>query len=233
MDYIFEGLRKALGLIIGMDRGFLLICWTSVWVSVASVALAGILALPAAFFIAMNEFRGKKVLTILLSTLMAFPTVVVGLLVYSFLCRRGLLGRLELLYTPYAMIIGQCILASPIICSLTVTSLTGADERIGKTAVTLGATGLQSIMMLASELRMTILAAMIAGFGRVFSEVGVSMMLGGNIKNYTRNITTAIAFETTKGEFSLGLALGMVLLAVAFIINLFFKSIVGRSHGAV
>ncbi len=162
----------------------------------------------------------------ILNTLMSLPTVVVGLLAYSFLCRRGLLGNFELLYTPLAMIIGQLILACPIIISLVISALGGADGIIERTAITLGATKFQRLLVLAMEMRMAISAAIIAGFGRIFSEVGVSMMLGGNIKNYTRNITTAIAFETSKGEFSLGLALGIVLLACAFLINLVFQMLI-------
>ncbi|MBU3955760.1 ABC transporter permease, partial [bacterium] len=158
-------------------------------------------------------------------TLMALPTVIVGLLVYSFVCRQGLLGSFELLYTPYAMIIGQVVLASPIITALTLAALENADDRIRKTAVTLGAGEFRSLLALASEMRGMIAAAVIAGFGRIFAEVGVSMMLGGNIRNYTRNITTAIAFETSRGEFSLAFALGIILLAIAFTVNIVLQVI--------
>ncbi|NQU73636.1 MAG: ABC transporter permease [Candidatus Omnitrophica bacterium] len=223
MDYIFNSLKEAFILITSFDSDFMRICWTSIWVSLTSVTLAAIFSIPAAFLIAMNEFKGKKVLVIILNTLMSLPTVVVGLLVYSFLCRRGLLGDFGLLYTPYAIIIGQFILASPIITALVISTLKNSDARIIKTIRTLGATGPRSILTLVSELRLGVFAAIMAGFGRVFAEIGVSMMLGGGIKNYTRNITTAIAFETGKGEFSLALALGGVLLACAFTINALFQ----------
>ena len=223
MEYIFDSLKKAFLLIGSLDRELLRISWTSLWVTATSVTLATLFSLPAAFIIAKTRFKGKGALLTVLNTLMALPTVVVGLLVYSFLCRRGLLGNLSLLYTPYAMIIGQFILASPIITALTISALEGADERIEATAITLGATKIQSLMSLSGEVRTAISAAVIAGFGRIFAEVGVSMMLGGNIRNYTRNITTAIAFETARGEFSLALALGIVLLLFAFTINLLFQ----------
>lgn len=233
MEYIFESLAQAFNLLFSLDRGVIRIIWTSVWVSGTSVILATLFSLPVAFIIAASQFRGKKPLVTILNTLMALPTVVVGLLVYSFLCRRGPFGNLDLLYTPYAMIIGQFILASPIITALTISAVTGADKRIQKTALTLGATKFQSLFVLASEIRIEVLAAVITGFGRIFAEVGVSMMLGGNIKNYTRNITTAIAFETAKGEFSLGLALGIVLLLCAFLINIVFQLIIRTRDEAV
>ncbi|MBU0549294.1 MAG: ABC transporter permease, partial [Candidatus Omnitrophica bacterium] len=141
--------------------------------------------------------------------------------------------NLGLLYTPYAMIIGQFILASPIITALSISAVEDADKRIRETAFTLGATKIQSFFVLASEMRMRILAAVIAGFGRIFAEVGVSMMLGGNIKNYTRNITTAITFETAKGEFSVGLALGIVLLLCAFLINIAFQLLARKRNEAI
>lgn len=223
MEYIFDSLKKAFILIGSLDGELLRVSWTSLRVTGASVTLATLFSLPAAFIIATNQFKGKSALVTILNTLMALPTVVVGILVYSFLFRRGLLGNLALLYTPYAMVIGQFILAGPIITALTISALEGADERIERTAFTLGATKFQSLMSLSGEVRPAISAAVIAGFGRVFAEVGVSMMLGGNIKNYTRNITTAIAFETARGEFSLALALGIILLFFAFTVNLLFQ----------
>ncbi|MDB4349320.1 ABC transporter permease [Omnitrophica bacterium] len=209
------------------------IAFTSLWVSGTSVTIAALVGLPLAFIIAGNRFIGKKALITVLNTLMSLPTVVVGLLVYSFLCKKGLLGNLGLLYTPYAMIIGQFILASPIITALTISAIEGADERIEKTALTLGATRFQALLTLGAEMRIAILAAVVAGFGRVFAEIGVSMMLGGNIKNYTRNITTAIAFETAKGEFSLGIALGIILLLSALLINLLFQLLARRRSEAI
>ncbi|MBA3066221.1 ABC transporter permease subunit [bacterium] len=225
MSFILNSLSESLILIGRLDPEFLRVVWTSLWITGVSVIISTLLSLPAAFIIATKRFKGKSALVTVLNTLMALPTVIVGLLVYSFVCRQGLLGSFELLYTPYAMIIGQVVLASPIITALTLAALENADDRIRKTAVTLGAGEFRSLLALASEMRGMIAAAVIAGFGRIFAEVGVSMMLGGNIRNYTRNITTAIAFETSRGEFSLAFALGIILLAIAFTVNIVLQVI--------
>ena len=161
---------------------------------------------------------------------MSLPTVVVGLMVYSFLSRRGPLGELGLLYTQTAMVIGQFILAFPIIAGLSVGAVAGLDKRIRTTALSLGADTPQSFWMFVREARYGIMAAVMAGFGRVFAEVGVSMMLGGNIRGYTRNITTAMALETSKGEFAFGIALGLVLLTVALGVNILFSFLRERSR---
>lgn len=228
MEYIFDSLKQAFVLIGSFDIEILRISWTSLWVTGTAITIATIFSLPAAFLIATNHFKGKRSLVTILNTLLAIPTVVVGLLVYSFLCRKSILGNFEILYTPFAMIIGQFILASPIIIALTISVLEDADERIEKTALTLGATKFQTLMSLAKEVRAGIGASVIAGFGRIFAEVGASMMLGGNIRNYTRNLTTAITFEMAKGEFSLALALGIILLLFAFTINLLFQTLIKR-----
>ena len=230
MQYVYESLIKALALIGSLDRELLRISWTSIWVAASSTTLAAFCGLILALLIARERFRGKNLLVTVLNTLMALPTVVVGLLVYSFICRKSMLGDFELLYTPYAMIIGQFILATPIIAALTYSALAATDERVEMTARTLGATRFQSLLAIVAEARAGVIAAILAGFGRVFAEVGVSMMLGGNIRNYTRNITTAIAFETSRGEFSLALALGIILLVFALGINLVCRLLV-RSAG--
>jgi tungstate transport system permease protein len=226
MEFIFDSLKEAFILIWSLDREFLHICWTSCWITGAATTLGVIFSLPIASLIALNQFKGKYTLIIILNTLMSIPTVVIGLSIYSILCRKGIFGNLAILYTPYAMIIGQFILISPIITALITSTLEEADERIEKTARALGATKWQTVLVLLSELRIVVLAAIITGFSRAFSEIGVSMILGGNIKNYTRNIPTAIAFEITKGEFSLAVALGILLLFIAFTINLSSQLIV-------
>jgi tungstate transport system permease protein len=154
---------------------------------------------------------------------MALPTVVVGLLLFGLFSRQGPLGPLGLLFTPWAMIAGQTVLATPIVANLVLAAVTGADNRIIDTALTLGATRLQASIQMLREIRFGVMAAIIAGFGRVIAEVGVAMMLGGNIRNSTRTMTTAIALETSKGEFAFGLALGIILLSVALIMNLFLN----------
>ena len=222
MDYIFEGFRNAFTLLVSFDREIISIILVSVKVSTTAIILATSAGVPLGFYVAMKDFRGKRVIITVLNTLMALPTVVIGLFVYSFISRRGQLGQLGLLYTPWAMIIGQTILALPIVSALSLSATQGIDKRVEKTARTLGANGLQAAFIILAEGKFTIIAAIIAGFGRIFAEVGISMMLGGNIRGYTRNITTAIAFETGKGEFALGIALGIILLTIAFSINILF-----------
>ncbi|HEY7745535.1 MAG TPA: ABC transporter permease, partial [Desulfuromonadales bacterium] len=155
--------------------------------------------------------------------LMALPTVVVGLVLYGFLSRQGPLGVWGFLFTPVAMIIGQIVLSVPIVANYTVAAVAGADPRIMNTALTLGAGRLRAAWQLLLEVRFGVMAAVVAGFGRVIAEVGVAMMLGGNIRGYTRTMTTAIALETSKGEFAFGLALGLVLMTVALFVNLFLN----------
>ena len=222
MDYIINGIQEAFRIIVSCDARFLEIVLVSIKVSFTSTVLATVFGVPLGILIVEKKFIGKDTIVTIINTLMSLPTVVVGLLVYSFLSRRGPLGEHGLLFTLTAIVIGQCILSFPIICGLTISSIQSLDTRIQKTIASLGANSVQGFGMFINEARFGILAAIIAGFGRVFAEVGVSMMLGGNIKGYTRTITTAIALETSKGEFALGIALGLVLLVVAFTINILF-----------
>ncbi|UCD85850.1 MAG: ABC transporter permease [Deltaproteobacteria bacterium] len=222
MDYILEGLGNALKMIVSLDSEMAEIVFVSVKISTISIILATLAGVPLGFYVAIRDFWGKRAAITILNTLMALPTVVIGLLIYSFISRRGPLGVLGLLYTPWAMIIGQTILAFPIVAALSLSATQGIDKRVEKTALTLGANNLQTALFILMEGKFALFSAIIAGFGRVFAEVGVSMMLGGNIRGFTRNITTAIAFETGKGEFALGIALGMILLTVAFSINILF-----------
>ena len=222
MDQIGRGISDAVKIILSFDREFLQIVSVSIKVSTASTLLASILGIPAGIFISTTRFPGRDSVKTVLSTLMSLPTVVVGLTVYAFLSRSGPLGSMKLLYTQAAIIIGQTILIFPIITSLTISAVSTMDRRIKETALSLGANQSQAFRIFLKESRYGITAAVIAGFGRVFAEVGVSMMLGGNIRHYTRTITTAIALETSKGAFSMGIALGAVLLVVAFAINIVF-----------
>ena len=186
--------------------------------------------MPLGFIIGVNEFRGKKVVTIILNTLMAIPTVVIGLTVYAFISRQGPLGSLGLLFSPSAIIIGDLILGTPIIMAFTSSAVQALDNRISMTATTLGANKLQAAKAITSEARFGVFAAVIAGFGRIIAEVGSAIMLGGNIKGFTRTITTAIALETSKGEFGFGIALGIILLTVAFSMNILFHYFQGKDR---
>jgi tungstate transport system permease protein len=222
MNYIFDGFRKALYLILFLDGEVFSAVLISLRVSCTAIVFATIVGLPLGFCIAIKEFKLKRLVITVLNTLMALPTVVVGLTVYSLISRRGPLGSLNLLYTPNAMIIGQFVLATPIIAALTVSAVRGVDEKVAATALTLGASGRQAATMVLLEARFALLAAVIAGFGRIIGEVGAAMMLGGNIRRATRTISTAIALQTSMGEFAVGIALGIILLLVAFLINILF-----------
>ena len=223
MDFILASLHAAVVMIVALDPEVVHAVWTSVFTSGVAIILAAGLGIPSGAFLGLSRFAGRRAALIVLNTLMALPTVVVGLVVYGLLSRQGPLGAWGLLFTPTAMIIGQTVLAAPIVANYTLAAVAGADPRIMSTALTLGAGRLQGAWQLLLEVRFGVMAAIVAGFGRVVAEVGVAMMLGGNIRNYTRTMTTAIALETSKGEFAFGLALGIVLLSVALFVNLFLN----------
>jgi tungstate transport system permease protein len=185
----------------------------------SSALIACIPGIPLGVLIALRRFRGRRVLLAVLTSLMALPTVVVGLIVYSLISRAGPLGSFGILFTPRAVILGQAILALPIVVSMTASGLSSLDPLFPEVLTTLGASKREVLWMSVRQSRGAVLSASLASFGRVIGEVGVAMMLGGNIRWYTRTITTAIALETSKGEFELGLALGMVLLVMALGVN--------------
>jgi tungstate transport system permease protein len=224
MDYIADAIKKAFWLIVHFDHELAAIVWTSLRVSLTSTILASAVGVPLGFVIAITKFRGKHHVEVALNTAMALPTVVVGLTVYSLISRRGPLGAYGLLFTPTAMIIGQFILATPIITALSLSATKSIDTRVGETARTLGANAFQAATAILSEARYAILVAIAAGFGRVIAEVGSAMILGGNIHGYTRTMTTAIALETGKGEFALAMALGIILLLIALSVNAIVQS---------
>lgn len=219
MDYIINGLKGALDIVLSLEREFVGIVALSIRVSFTAILLAMLTAIPFGIWVGLGKFKGRTFLGVVLNTLMSFPTVVIGLLLYSFLSRKGPLGNLKVLFTPMAMIMGQSILAFPIIAALVAAGTRNLGDRAFIAARVLGAGKLGSILLFLKESKLIVITSVSAAFGRIFSEVGISMMLGGNIRFYTRNITTAIALETSRGSFSLGIALGMVLMMVAFSIN--------------
>ncbi|OHB27053.1 MAG: ABC transporter permease [Desulfuromonadaceae bacterium GWC2_58_13] len=223
MGFLFESLQQSLQLIFSLDREVFLAVWTSLYTSLTAIVLAAACGVPFGATVGLLRFPGRGAVLTLFNTLMALPTVVVGLVLFGLFSRQGPLGSLGLLFTPWAMIAGQFVLAIPIVANYTLAAVAGADPRILPTAQTLGAGRLQGVWQLLLEVRFGVMAAIVAGFGRVIAEVGVAMMLGGNIRGYTRTMTTAIALETSKGEFAFGLALGIVLLGVALIVNLFLN----------
>ncbi|MBL1142629.1 MAG: ABC transporter permease [Proteobacteria bacterium] len=218
-SFFLDAIVSSFNLIINFDRSLFFVVWTSLKVSLIAVLIAVLFSLPLGVLVALNNFKGKDFLSACLNTLMALPTVVVGLLLYGVLNRQGVFGDLGLLYTPTAMVIGQCVLIVPIIWNLCISAVNSADPRLARTCTSLGASYFQRSIIYMSEVRFALIAAVVTGFGRAIGEVGIAMMLGGNIDGYTRTMTTAIALETSKGEFEFALALGFMLLLVAFIVN--------------
>jgi len=229
MGYFSDSLAAAFQLIISFDKDIYQIVITSVSISFIAALIAASLAIPAGIYMAMNQFAGKQIIQHLLNSLMAMPTVVIGLLLYGLFSRLGPLGHLDLLYTPTAIIIAEAILIFPIMMNLAIVAVTSADQRLVPTLISLGAKPIALSIQVAKHTRFAILAAIITGFGRAIGEVGAAMMLGGNIEGFTRTMTTAIALQTSKGEFETGLALGLLLLLIAFIIN-FMLSWLQRSY---
>jgi len=228
MEYLWEGIQEAIRLIISVDNEVCRTVLLSLRISLTATLLASILGIPVGFLIGTREFFLKRPVITFFNTLLSLPTVVVGLFLYSLLSKRGPLGLLDLLFTPSAMVLGQFILAIPIIVALTISAIQALDSRVTWTAMTLGAGPLRTAMVVLSEARFTLTGAVIAGFGRVIAEVGAAMMVGGNIKGYTRIMTTAIALETAKGEFAFALSLGFILLIVAFSVNILFHYFQGK-----
>ncbi|OGD19690.1 MAG: hypothetical protein A2Y70_05250 [Candidatus Aminicenantes bacterium RBG_13_64_14] len=205
-------------------RELALAIWVSLKTSGLAALVASALAVPAALFLAGRDFRGKRLVLLINQTWMAAPTVVIGLLFYSLLSRSGPLGGLGLLYTQAAMTVGQIFLILPLIVGFSYTALWQVDKRARLTALTLGASRRQAGWVVLREAKYALLIAVLAGFARAISEVGIAMMLGGNIRNATRNITTSIALETAKGEFRNGVVLGAVLLVITLGINLLVQT---------
>lgn len=230
MDLLVDSLYSAILLVASLDPEMVSIVAVSLKVSGTSTVLASLMGVPAGFLVAYGSFPGKRMVITILNTLLALPTVVIGLFVYAFISRRGFLGPLDLLYTQKAMVIGQTILILPIVATFTIAAISRIDERYRKTAMTLGANRLQTAFVIFREARFGIVAAVIAAFGRVIAEVGISMMLGGNARGFTRTMTTAMALEYDKGQFALAVALGIILLGLSFGINLLFHFFQGRTR---
>jgi tungstate transport system permease protein len=220
VDFIVQGFFQSIRLIASMDEETLNIVLTTLRLTGMSMLFILGTGLPLGFALGYFDFPGKHFLRTVADTLLALPTVVVGLLVYAFISRRGPLGGFELLFTIRGMAIGQVILGLPIVISYTATAIEGLDNRLRLTLQTLGASGAKLAVTSLWEGRFQILVAALTSYGRIIGEVGSAMMLGGNIKWHTRTITTSITLETGKGDFALGIALGIVLLAISFALNI-------------
>jgi tungstate transport system permease protein len=217
---IWHGLTRAIELIISFDPEVMGIAGRTLRIAVTSCLLASLISLPLGSLIYFRRFRGKRVLINIIQTLFSMPTVIVGLFVFVLFSRAGPFGELGILFTPTVMVIGQMILITPILLGLTISALSGVSKEIAETATSLGASGLQLALLMLREARYAVLAALILGFGRAISELGIAMMVGGNIRGFTRVMTTAISLATTRGELELALALGIILLFLALIINI-------------
>ncbi|WP_286238503.1 ABC transporter permease [Neptuniibacter halophilus] len=229
-DNLLETTLVALQLLFSLDADLWDIIGVSFRVSLIAITAATVPAILVGFFLALCEFRGRTAVIAVFNALMAVPTVVVGLTLYLLLSRSGPFGELHLLFTQPAMVIGQMMLAFPLLVCMSHSAFQAIDRRAWETARTLGASGLMAAVTLMREARFALLAAIVAAFGRVISEVGCSMMVGGNIMSYTRNIPTAIALETSKGMFAQGIALGLVLLLLALFLNFILASVRGKGN---
>jgi len=231
LNDITEGINQAVNLIVTLNPDVMQIAGLSLYISLSATIIAALIAIPVAGFIHFHDFFGKRALLILIQTLYSVPTVVVGLVIYLMISKAGPLGFLGLLFSPGGMILGQTVLIIPIMMGLVISALGGVDRGISDTLVALGATGFQKIIEIIKEARYAILSAVVLGFGRAIAEVGVAMMIGGNIRDQTRVLTTAITLETGMGNFGFSIALGIILLTVALIVVVILNLITsGLSH---
>jgi tungstate transport system permease protein len=220
MSDLKQALVEAFRLIVSGDAEIRTIVSASLRFSLTSTAIASLIALPAGIALSASRSRFKRIIEDVLNTMLAIPTVVVGLFVYALIYSQGPLGSFRLLFSPAAIVLGQTVLILPLIASLACSSVSSMNPIVRETAITLGAGRLRTMWTVASEAQGALFVACITAFGRVIGEVGISLLLGGNILGYTRTITTAVSLQTSKGEFSQGLALGIVLLFAAFAVNM-------------
>lgn len=232
METIWQGILEAIRLLLSGDPEVWQITLLSVGISGIATLISVLIGLPLGTWLAMGKLKGRGCYLSLVNTGMALPPVVVGLWVSIFLWRSGPLGDLHLIYTPAAIVIAQLIIAAPLMIGLTVTALQQLNPNLQLQLLGLGASRSQLILALWREARLPLLAALMAAFGSVISEVGASMMVGGNIRGQTRVLTTAIVLETGKGQFATAIALGFILMLIAYLVNLFFTTIQqrGASH---
>ncbi len=230
MDLIFEGIKKAFLLLVTFDPEVIGITLLSLEVSGIATLISLLIGISVGVTVALSRFFGKRIVVSLINTGMGLPPVVVGLFVSIFLWRNGPLGFLGILYTPAAMIIAQTVIAAPIVMGITLAAIQQLPQKLRLQILALGATRLQMIWILIKEARLPLLAAVMAGFGGVISEVGASIMVGGNIKGYSRVLTTATVMETSRGNFDIAIALSIILLLLAYFINLILTHIQQRER---
>jgi tungstate transport system permease protein len=220
MEELWQALGKAVELLVTFDAEVMEVSGRSLAIAATSCSITALICLPLGSLIHFSRFRGKRLLVSIIQTLYSIPTVAVGLFVFVLFSSSGPLGGLDLMFTPAVMVIGQVFLVTPVMLGLIIAALNGVDKAISETAVSLGASKFQAAIITLKHARYAVLTAVIMGFGRAIAEVGLALMVGGNIKGFTRTLTTAISLETSKGDIELALALGMVLILVALVINL-------------
>jgi tungstate transport system permease protein len=230
MDFLAEGLRRAWTLLVAGDSEVYGIALLTLKVAVVATVISCSAGLPLGYFLATRAFWGRRAALTVVNTALAFPTVVVGLLLYGLLSRRGPLGGLGWLYTWQAIVIGDVLLALPIAGALSAAAVQGVDPRVRRTAETLGAGPWRTAWTVAREARFALAAVITAAFGQVVAEIGAAMIVGGNIRGQTRTLTTAVALYTAQGDFGLALALGLVLLLLALVVNIALQVLQGRGH---
>lgn len=230
MDLILQGVIKAFHLIVSFDPEVISITWLSLKISGTATFISLFIGVSVGVAVALNDFFGKRLVISIINTGMGLPPVVVGLFVTIMIWRSGPFGFLEILYTPYAMIIAQAVIATPIVMGISLAAIQNLPPNLRLQILSLGASRLQMVWVLVKESRLPLLAAVMAGFGGVISEIGASIMVGGNIKGYTRVLTTATVMETGKGNFDLAIALGVILLLLAFTINFLLTQIQQRQQ---
>ena len=230
MDIIIEGIKQAFILLFTLDPEVIGITWLSLKVSGIATFISLLIGVSVGTLVALTQFPGRRIVVSLINTGMGLPPVVVGLFVTIFLWRNGPLGFMEILYTPTAIIIAQAVIATPIVMGISLAAIQQLPANLRLQILALGATRLQMVWILVKEARLPLLAAIMAGFGGVISEVGASIMVGGNIKGYSRVLTTATVMETGRGNLDVAIALGIILLLLAFVINAVLTQIQQRQR---
>lgn len=227
---ILEASREAVYLLVNGDADLWAAILISLRVSVSALLLATPPAILLGFVLGNYQFPGRRALIVLVQTLLSFPTVVIGLIMYMLLSRNGPLGSWELLFTQQGMMLAEAVLAFPILTAMTLTAVQGVDRRATETARSLGAKPMRVALTTLNEVRFAVVAALVVGFGRVISEIGCALMVGGNIAGLTRTMTTSIALETSKGLFAEGIALGLVLIVIALAVNMALNLLQGQGE---
>lgn len=220
MDFLLNGFAEAFNLLLNGNLETYSAIKATLYTSSVSILFAVLVGFPLGFILGFYDFKGRKILRLLSDTALAMPTVAIGLILYAFITRNGPLGSLNLLFTLKAVMLGQFVLALPIIISLTASVVENMEKKHYLTILNLRLAPAKLVFCVLYELRYALMVVIATAYGRIVAEVGVAMMIGGNIKYFTRTITTAVSLETNKGEFAMGIALAMVLIFIAFLVNL-------------